>query len=293
MKAKRWARYQELDLRQRTVIARIGLAGHPEIVSKMQVCGDFINVLSCEDCGTKYFSSFSRCGHRFCLKCSWARSLVWLSRVVPVMQDLIREGYYVSFCTFTIRDEMNLEGMLSKLRSCWAGWYGDKMVRERLAGFVRSLEGTWDGDYHLHLHTLVLTGSFGKDYELFTSTWKRVARFYGTEGSVDVRGVRNPVRGCLEILKYITKLDELVNYPDKVVSEMLYGFKGVRQVSMGGEIRKRAGRVDIERELETVDEKKLTEFICQKCGCTEAELKSWYYESVSNYILYDCIRREQ
>jgi plasmid rolling circle replication initiator protein Rep len=289
----------------------------PRRVKQLEDCGKFINTIECDSCNASHYSSYRRCKSRWCSCCNHTRSLQWFAKLYPVVEDWLNKGNYAFMMNFTVKDTVSLHEGLDLLQSSFRKMTnGNKAFREwwysRYAGGLRSLEiklGENSRNWHPHLHCLVLTDRIEKDYEFIKENWKyHTQRYYGglfTEykdgvkvdvGSVWMKGIKkeNFLESVTEIIKYIVKFEgdlldmlgksqSIEGYPNKL-NEMVYEMTGKRQINTWGILRGLDDRV--EEEIEKTDEKKLTEFICQLCGCDHGTLKTLIYGE--NEKLYDC-----
>lgn len=79
------------------------------------------------------------------------------------------------------------------------------------------------------------------------------------------------LKSIIETVKYITKVPSL---DEERTKEMFYSLQNIRQISTWGILYKTSAQV--EKDLEEEDSKKLKDFICKCCGCTEYQLEELY-----------------
>lgn len=253
----------------------------------MRQCGMFVNVIRCVSCDTKHFGGYNRCKSKYCYNCSRVRTLLWLSKLAPVIKDLVGKGYYVTHWVFTIRNEKDL-GMMYKKFGC----YFDKLRKRKsfrgiVKGYLLAKEVTYNFnsfDWHLHMHMLVVH-DYGKHFDIIKNIWKEITC---GNGSVFMSKV-NGVKGIIEVIKYITKLNDIVRLSDERILELYGVMKKKRAIQTAG-LLKVVCEEEIEKEMDYIEEKKLIEFICRKCGFTEGELVTYLYDDVRDQYLYDPVR---
>jgi len=181
--------------------------------------------------------------------------------------------------------------------------------------------GKGSGQWHPHYHCLVMQPADGyvKDYDWLSKDWhdivghngRDVVRKDGTpdkdwNGNVFIKKVDNRkkkdgktglLKAICETLKYILKADEAIfGKPDEpmedltLFSEAHRVLKGKRQTSTWGLLYGLAK--EVEADMKEENDKKVKDFICQRCGCTEGTLMQILYETLSKdgTILYDIPR---
>lgn len=270
---------------------------------RMSTCAEYIHAIECKSCATRHFSGFSRCKSRWCVSCNHIRTLAWLARLVPVIQEFRQNGGYIGTLNLTIKNTDTLEEGLKILGDSWRSFSNGKgnrkKFKDRFVGGVRSLEVTIsdEGTWHPHYHCLYLQSEFNKDFDWLRDEWEKSTRLSADSkqdklGSVFIRSIyddgRGILKGIIEVVKYITDSETQWFDSDnsRYLQEAFYGLKGVRQMNTWGLLYGLSAKV--EDDLETLNEKKLTEFICQSCGCTEGELRRLIYSD--NLSLIDLPR---
>lgn len=292
MEARRWQRYLFLRRRMRQdVVPEIRSAGYEDLAKKLELCGIFINTIRCLRCDTRHFAGYQRCKNRFCLPCSHVRSMLYISRIVERMREI--EGHRYYFLTLTLRDMENLSKMINMIRECWLRFYNtDKEIRkkfkQRFDGYIKSIEvkrGSGSGKWHVHIHMLLSQDEnkeFEKDYYWIKEGWKKVTK---GEGSVFIKQAKGEVIDiALELVKYILKPGE---YKASDYEEIIPALEGVRQISTGGIFR--GMNKQVEYDMDHVEEKKLEQFICSRCGFDIGVLESIEFKLLNNIILYDSV----
>lgn len=270
---------------KRVVIPAIREAGYTDLAEKLAVCGEYVRVLRCGRCGARHFGGYVRCKDRFCVVCEHARAVIYVARIYERMR--MYPDLKWSLLTLTLRDMEDLGSMVWRIKNGWRVLTNTSKVwrqkwRDRMQGYVCTMEvkrGSRSGKWHVHMHVLVGQAEFGRDYGWLKEAWKEIT---GGDGSVDIRGVKNALKGALEVSKYCFKPGE---YVPGDYGALIWNLRGVRRVSTGGVMR-HLGRV-VERDMDEVDEKQLGQFVCQLCGFDQATLESIRYELLRDSILLD------
>ena len=298
----------------------IGEFKNAELVAN---CGRYVNVINCVSCDTKHFGGACSCRVRYCFNCLHKRLLCWLVVLIPVFEEWYVEDNYISMLNFTVRDSMPLKVPLEMLENGFRKLYHEDKIRrrhwkERFPGGIRSLEvklGKNSGEWHPHYHCLVMQkgGVFEKDYDWLIEAWHEVIGHNGMKvkqkngtydwgwnghlriKKIDDKGNKGILHAVKESLKYIVKVENKENgkatrnfYRNKELFEDLYTtLKNKKQTSTWGLLYGLKSKVDEDFKKETVSS--LMNFICQKCGCTEGELKMIL--SDTSEILYDVPRQ--
>lgn len=245
-----------------------------KVRERLEGCGQFTYWLQCANCGEREFQGFTSCKNRYCVACARKKALLWLARVLPVVEEHKSKGGNISMITFTYRDQENLGEMIQKLQTAWRSFYNDKgtakVFKKRFLGGIRSMEvkrGSGSGLWHVHYHCLVLTpAAWERDWPWVVEKWKQVT---DGNGSVDVRGIKHQegiIKAVIETVKYICKPGDIKNSDD--FRTVYIALKGKRQVNTWGKLRGLAKRIELEMD-QTWDEKKLADYVCRQCGCKE------------------------
>jgi len=358
-KSENWKRHRRYKLiTQKRIAPLVRLAGDEGAAKRMENCGLIVNTLKCEECSAEYFAGFYSCGVRWCLNCAHKRILAWIVRLLPIFQEWLEDGNYISMLNFTVRDGEDLAERVAFLENSFRTMYNsDKKRRalwnERFPGGIRSLEvkiGENSGKWHPHLHCLVMQegGSYVKDYEWSSQGWHHVVGFqkdevrllcdgslvqiarhvrradgssdYDWNGNVYIKKIsvrepmrkgqlgkreRNPLLNAIcETLKYIVKIDTELFGEDlfhvtkkskptqcenKLFTELYWSLKGKKQTATWGKLH---GIKDIliENDVEKGDMASMMDFVCQRCGCTEAQLVRMIYRVAEKKNLLDICR---
>ena len=70
---------------------------------KISDCGNAINTIRCNDCGTNHFKSFVRCKSKFCVLCQRVKSALWITHLYVWIKQWLEQGHYVVFLNLTIK----------------------------------------------------------------------------------------------------------------------------------------------------------------------------------------------
>jgi hypothetical protein len=190
---------------------------------------------------------------------------------------LIEDDKIINVVNFTIKDTKYLEFGIDLINNAWRFMTNtDKTFRSNFKslniGGIRSLEvkiGKNSGEWHPHLHTLVVKDKRSKDFEDYKRLWenslKSVVKTDEKIGSVFCRGLgsfQSVNAGIVETVKYITKFD-WYNFSSEQVTEMVHTLAGRRTISTWGILRKMQQEVEEEcqNDYETVEDK-----TCKICG---------------------------
>jgi len=277
----------------------------PKHAERVALCGEQVFIAVCKGCHAKHYVGHNRCMSRFCLDCAHRRSLVYTAKVMERMRPYLDEGYVPHMLTLTIRDGPNLKERLEFLKSSWRRFTHEhrdsrRIYKLRMCGGIRSIEvkiGRGSGQWHPHMHMVYLAppNQFVRDYEWIMPEWKRATM---GQGSVEVHKVKAKegtgiLKAVIECVKYAVAPDKAtLGYtkdPERdlrLFAEMYDAIRGARLVNTWGLLRG-VDKSAEEEAAKNVDEKKLTEFICQLCGCTTYELESVMADALRDTVLLD------
>jgi hypothetical protein len=275
---------QKLRYSSAEIIPAFKRAEQTEIVRTLTECGDVVRIAYCMSCGAKHYSGHNRCRNRYCPVCSKLRALLWIARLLPLLDHWFAGGGYVFSLNLTIKDTDALQNGIDTLFGAWRVLYHDdrksrKEFKERFAGGVRSLEvkqGKNSGQWHPHFHALVLRRGFGKDYEYLRAAWEKAVTAADGEpdkgGSVWLHSCKRDDLSLhdavVEVFKYMTKYDWHNAQPDKI-NEMVKTLHGRKGIQTWGVLYGLADRV--EDEFENSEYEELRGYVCRVCGFSEFE----------------------
>ena len=267
--------------------------------SKISNCSNVTYKSKCKNCGNEYFLGSNSCNNRFCPICAKKRSLKYLATLLPAFEEYLKLGHSVHLVTLTMENTYNFMEGLEKIYSAFRymthqNKYYARIFKYMFVGGVKSLEiikGVSNNEtYHSHLHLLVIKKRFTRDYEFLKQMWNNSLNFvYGTTnmkiGSVHLKQVKNPnnksnkqsmidIRtGLLETVKYITKIEDIFEYEDKMLSDFITYSHNKRYISVFGLFAKYAKALNEEI---NESEKDQVGKICKVCGCSEFEFRQEY-----------------
>jgi hypothetical protein len=300
VKVEKWKRYcYSRETMEKLVIPNFEKLERDGVyeADRLVLCGRFVYAADCQGCHSKHFAGYSKCRSRWCINCNHVRALAWVARLIPILEDYIDKGNYITKMNLTIKDQAELKPMVLGLQESWRAFTNGNGARERwkerFPGGLRSLEvkrGKNSKLWHPHYHCIGLQESYEIDYPWIKERWKEVTfNQFGAEGSVWLKGhdrKEGLLKAVIETVKYIMDPDKGIFVNSDHLLEAYITLKGRRQINTWGILRKQLREEDIEAEAMADDsEKKLTDFICQRCGCTEAELKGMLFSQTPTVLL--------
>lgn len=247
-------------------------------------CGFLIKVIECTNCGHQEFKGYYRCKSRYCPTCARLKSYIWCAALYPKLKDWIDAGYYVTFGNFTIPNTEDLQQGIDTINNAWRFMTNKlykKEFKQRFDGGIKSLEvkrGKYSHLWHPHFHCIFLSKQKKKDFDFMRNAWQKAVEHVGggKANPPDMHGVRNNnekgfIANILEVVKYITKLNDLVKMEPEDISHLYYTMKGAHTINPWGCLRGTLKKVEKIDEEENED--KIVGYVCKKCGCTEGVLK--------------------
>lgn len=269
---------------------------------KLSLCGEYVWLAECQDCGSQYFKGANRCHSKFCSICERQKSLLWLSRVMMfITPKLDANEIRLHTLTLTIRNMDNLSTMIKRLERAWQFVKSDdKTLRKKFAhrfiGGLRSLEVKrgQDGLWHAHFHCLLLTDSktFIRDIDWIKEAWLRATDGDGEQ--IDIKLVRKNkvIKSVCEIIKYITKFDTdflkgTTDDRNHDLEEMYYALIGKRKINAFGIMRGMSKQVETDDEKIQKENESIEGFVCKMCGSDNGKLLLTTYAKVANEFYQD------
>ncbi len=261
---------------------------------KIEDCGNCINTVRCNDCGTNHFRSFTRCKSKYCPLCQNVKSRLWIVELLQWLRQWREQGNYVVFCTFTLKDTDSLNEGLRQLEGAWRlmSTRYRKMFLDHFPGGFRSLEvktGKNSKQWHPHLHVLFCKNRKCDDTYFLKYIWpKCVAEMGGVANAPEIKTIKPKNRidkrdenywdlalvdSLKETCKYITKFDWENEEPDRV-GELYDSLRGRRQFAVWGCLSYIRQAVKNAMDKKTDDE--IQDFVCQVCGCTRGTPNKLY-----------------
>ncbi len=143
------------------------------------------------------------------------------------------ESGRLCFLTLTNKNTPTLEAGLSKVKKDFAQFKRTKAFKKHIKGYFGGFDYTFNpktNDFHVHLHLIVLRGSFWEQSQI-SDAWREVT---GDSFIVDIREVKNIHKGVKELCKYVVKPVDLLKMPDEKFKEVVEMKKGTRMFISGG-----------------------------------------------------------
>lgn len=306
-------KYQDFKKKRRFALEQVVPAlqnvGLHDKAKKILLCSNFYKVAICRDCGSAHYNGSYSCKDKFCPVCQKKRSLLWLTKLIPICRDLLDRGYHLNMLTYTIRvtDNMSLKQSLDILQSSFRYMTHDykqsaKIYNELILGGVRSLEVKIGEDkdtkeltglWHPHYHILVCTHGKVKYkelhkilYDMWNHSIKIVAHSKDTFcGSVNISSIKardeqQLLEGLLEIVKYMTKFD----WQGANVHELVTTMHKQKLQNSFGNFKYLISDKDVELALNK-SMTELQESFCTVCGSSEFVELDMY--NTGRLYLYD------
>lgn len=287
-------KYQDFKKKRRfayeQVVPALKRVGLHDKAKKILLCSDFYRVAVCTECKTAHFAGSISCKDKFCPVCQKKRSLLWLTKLLPICNTLLSHGSHLNMLTYTIRvtDGMSLKTALNILLDSFRYMTNGhkqsaKIYNELILGGVRSLEvkigedketGQLSGLWHPHFHILVCThGKMGYKqmqkilYDLWNNALRTVTHSNEVHcGSVRISSIKAKndqelLNSILEVVKYMTKFD----WQGENVYELVTTLHKQRMQNTFGNFKYLLSDAQIEHEMN----KSYTEVVdtfCDVCG---------------------------
>jgi plasmid rolling circle replication initiator protein Rep len=313
-KERPWAEYKSQSLIYAAALKRIG---YDKKSDRVLQCGNFLIFQECLSGHEKRLSSAYFCGDRFCMPCTWRKSLKISANVYKVAHVALdrHPTYRLLILTLTIpntaADELR-QGVDILLK----GW--DRLVKRvevnrAISGYFRALETTYnvkDDTWHPHIHSLLFVpaGYFKKDYikhNRWLEMWRESTRIPSIT-QVDIRPVKNKgnthetlASAAAEVAKYAVKpaprgkdhpyIRETEPDTDAAIEQLISGLKGRRLTQFGGILREIHKELNLADEPENddlvhIDEDSATASVCSVCGKPYTEHLYKWDKAIENYM---------
>ena len=292
----------------KNIVPAFESAGYIDRASKIKHCGDFTIISQCKNCGTNYFDGWYACRDRFCPLCQKKKSLQYVAKLMPILLDLSKKGYFVNIVNFTIKDNNNLKYSLDLLYKAFRYIQHDnKYLRtefnKRFVGGIRSLEikkGKNSNEWHPHFHCIVVKKDFSSDFEYLRDAWEKALSFVSGNttdklGSVWLHSVncnnrKELLKSIVESLKYVTKYDGDGKFENHTLSlstldassiiELVESTQNVRSLSTWG-LLYNFKNDDVDNNIDNLITK-----ICKVCNSDKFEDSS-VRTDCNNDVIYD------
>ena len=290
-------KWTQKKLRAKEISAKMMKIGEVPRALRMANCGEIISGGVCADCGHLSVKYANLCRDRLCPVCTWRLSMRRFANMYTIVQGL-RCAYPEAgwgFVTLTAKNckPEKLKMMLNCMFYTWNCIASSKKFKERVAGWARSLEITYNqktNTLHPHFHILVMypEGTCG-DLEYITRRWVKTIPWYANENGQNVEIILeaggeseigwkvddNPeddatVDAILETYKYSIKDKDIGDMPLSTFRDTVEAIKGRRLVAFGGTVKEYARESqmldmdDANDEDESQIESRLSK--CYKCG---------------------------
>lgn len=159
--------------------------------------------LKCLKCGLVYDVLMS-CGDRLCPECSKRRFGVLINRHKDFLSTKIPGQ--VKKIELTLVNDVDLVRMLARLETCWKKLYAYGRKHWGWSGGFISIQTTNKGKlWHVHAH-IFIEGDFVSQ-DVLSRVWLGIT---GDSSIVWIRAVLDPVREFWYLVRYITKVDEVL-----------------------------------------------------------------------------------
>lgn len=257
---------------------------------KLIGCGVYSNLAICQDCNSAHYAGSIVCKDKFCPVCQKKRSLLWLTKLIPICRELLDRGYHLNMLTYTIRTnkDMSLTECLDILNAGFRYMTHEnknyrKLYNDLIIGGVKSLEVKIGEDketkdstdiWHPHYHILVCTRnehSYKELHKLLYDMWNSSLNTIKHTNGLDLGGVhissikakdnQSMLDALSECFKYMTKFDW---QSDKVV-ELVTSMHKVKMQNTFGNFRYLISDKNIEYEMNKSTQEVITSF-CAVCG---------------------------
>ena len=288
----------------------------PLVATDVRECGKYIKSIKCQNCGAKHFTGAFHCKSKYCAICNKAKSMLWLARTFIFAKHWLDSGNYVVLANYTLRDREYLQDGLSTISGAWRYFTNTNRIsrkefKSRFVGGLRTLEvkiGKNSGIWHPHYHTLVFKrkktsddktillplwqqaveavggGKFGTENQEGYIYIKSFGAYINGEHKKDLSYEQQLMAAIMEQTKYITKFD-YASLNSARLREAYNALKGTRQISTWGVFRKI--QLQVEHDIKEMDHDKITDFVCQVCGCTEGQLEKLYKDVYLDHPIFD------
>ncbi len=225
-------------------------------------CGLNVYNLKCCHCGYVHEVEF-HCKLRVCRSCGVTRQY----EMVDAWRDGLLSIGELRFVTLTLKNVVDLDAGVKKIRSCFTKLRHRKYYVSRIYGGLYAIECPVgkDGLWNVHLH-FVYGGRYIPQPKL-ADDWEKIT---GDSRVVDIRKVKCVDRSVRYLVKYACKVDVGAMVADGKLGEYMSALYNVRLVQAFGTLLGRR----------TVDD---TLFLCPECG----ECVWRVVEAATGYVVFD------
>jgi plasmid rolling circle replication initiator protein Rep len=226
---KRAAKLEGRLEHKKEIVKLLHKFGFVEQADKLKKCNANVSVLVC-DSGHSFRKVVDyRCHLPICADCCESKSLARLGTTLPKFLQAIKDNpdLILAFLTLTLRSDKkrSLKGGCKQLKAYFSRLRGRKVWKKHCIGGYNRIENTFNRmlGWHPHLHALILLESYIPQAEL-SDNWHAITK---DSKIVDIREVRDLVKGLVECIKYPFKLSDVRSYSRAQFKE-IFALKGER-----------------------------------------------------------------
>lgn len=287
------------------VAQKLYAAGLKKRGDRIMSCNRILKISQCADCGHIDIVSASYCRDRLCPLCSWRLSILRYARMRRILET-IPSGYEYSLVTLTVKNckSSDLSSTISAMSAAWADVRRQRWLKDRLVGWARSLEVTYNKvshEVHPHYHIIAVwsRASDGGCTALIQEWQHRCAR-HGltcTTAAQDARSIKSAggegtalIGAICEAMKYCVKSKDLLDgVPLSIVRDIALGLEGKKLISLGGIIKQIAAKLALDDIDKPDDDDSGCTSVCTTCGGTRLDelIAIWSLRSNSYIALCD------
>ena len=173
-----------------------------------------------------------RCRQRICIRCTAARSFDLRASLEPITKELNSPR----FLTLSLKSSDDpLKHQLQRLTKSFAKLRATKLWKAHVDGGLYTIEVTHNkktNQWHPHLHAII-DGVFLPQKQV-VSAWLKAT---GDSTIVDIRPCRDRRDALYYITKYVSKTNDVAQFPDHKIPEWTLAIRGLRFVSTFGTLR--------------------------------------------------------
>lgn len=298
-------KYSDKKAESVLVAQKLYAAGLKKRGDRIMSCNRMIKLAQCADCGHIDIVSASYCRDRLCPLCSWRLSIQRYARMRRILES-IPSGFEYSLITLTVKNckAGDLSTTIAAMSAAWADVRRQRWLKDRLVGWARSLEVTYNKrscEVHPHFHLIAVwsRASEGGCTALIQEWLQRCGR-HGltcTAAAQDAQSIKSAggegaslIGAICETMKYCVKSKDLLDgVPLSIVRDIALGLEGKKLISLGGLVKKIAAKLAIDDIDKPDDDESGCTSICTTCGGTRLDelIAVWSVRSNSYIALCD------
>lgn len=298
-------KYSDKKAESVLVARKLYAAGLQKRGDRIMSCNRILKISQCADCGHIDILSASYCRDRLCPLCSWRLSIQRYARMRRILES-IPSGYEYSLVTLTVKNckSSELSSTIAAMSSAWADVRRQRWLKDRLVGWARSLEVTYNKtsrEIHPHYHIIAVwsRASEGGCTALIQEWLQRCAR-HGltcTAAAQDAQSIKSAggegaslIGAICETFKYCVKSKDLLDgVPLSIVRDIALGLEGKKLISLGGLIKQVAAKLALDDIDKPDNDESGCTSICTTCGGTRLDelIAVWSLRSNSYIALCD------